>query len=279
MLRLLAVSTVLLVSTPAMAVPADMFSGLKPSARASSKDGFAYASRTAHARLAPAAAEEAGCLYLSATKRTADNANYNRADVTVNFRRADAPGDGADFSLRISGQPSEGNRIRDAEGFGNVHAICLAPGKYQIDSIEVALPSGNRPIRFAPVAFELEPGKDHYLGELAFAEKYENGILCVARASSSEACRTVIEVRDALARDEPLLRSARTLRPRGELQRLALDVPANIAVSDRRGAAPRGEATQYDRRVATLEPARQHHRDATNERIQYMDAIAKELAR
>ena len=74
MLRSFAVLAVFLFSTPAMAVPADMFSGLQPSARASSKDGFAYASRAAHARLAPAAAEQAGCLYLSATQRTADNA-------------------------------------------------------------------------------------------------------------------------------------------------------------------------------------------------------------
>jgi hypothetical protein len=278
MLRPFAVLTVLLFSTPALAVPEDMFSGLEKSARSSPSGGFAYTSRKAQARVAPASAAEAGCLYLSATKLTADNANYNQAGVTVFFKRADAKAEGPEFSLQISGHPSEKDRIQHADDFGNAHAICVAPGKYQIDSLEVDLRSGARPIRIAPIEFQLEPGKDHYLGELVFAEKYDNGILCAARASSSPACTTLIDIQDALARDEPLFRSARTLRPRGDHQRLVLAVPANIAISDRRALPPR-ESTDYDRHVATLRLARQDRDDPHGERVQFMDVLAQELAR
>ena len=279
MLRPIAVLTVLLFSTPALATVADMFPGARPSAHSPPADGFTYASRKAQARVAPASVDEAGCLYLSATKRTADNANYNRVGATVFFRRAGAAVDGHEFSLRISGQPSEHDRIRHADGFGDAHAICLAPGKYQIHSLEVVLPSGVRPIRFAPVEFELEPGKDHYLGELAFAEKYDNGILCVVRATKGPACTTMIDVQDALARDEPLFRSARAMRPRGDLQRLELAVPPDIAIADRRSVMPHNGTTESERRLATLRSTRRQRDDAHEDRVQLVHRFAQELAR
>lgn len=155
------------------------------------------------------------CFYGTVTGRS--DQEYSNATLTIGFTKLSS--DHKYAEAQFSFLPWK--RMKDfklEDGYGDVLEACVSPGRYSIPgllystgSYAVGPYSASRPRNFAPIEFELEAGKNYYIGNIEVLPQH-------------------LLVHDRFDRDKPLIEKFAKHRPDSELQVSILDTGSNAAI-------------------------------------------------
>lgn len=161
-----------------------------------------------------------GCVYLTVTALR--SATYSRAVLTVNFKTLATDRRYATATLRFVPWSAKGNDFLLDDEYGDVVEACLPPGRFAITGITYSMGepsvgpySAQWQENFQPMAFDVQEGKDHYLGNFQVQPGNPQ----------------VLRVRDQLARDGALITQHAKTAPAGAMERLPLDARGNPWIS------------------------------------------------
>lgn len=158
-----------------------------------------------------------GCFYATVSRRT--DVKYDNATLSLYFRQQpeDRRYSSSDFAFNPFDVWGRDDFKLDGET-GDVLEACVAPGRYALSSLSYHLGaptvgpySISWPRDFAPMVFEIEAGRDYYLGNFFMQPGPDRHVV----------------LRDRLARDTALIREGAKHAPAGELRPVALHTGAD----------------------------------------------------